>query len=135
MFDLLPYINLSLFILLRMKQRKLQFTFRNTSLFCRPRQNHLCLFSFKWSKELLFEKKDFAYLLCRPRQRTSICVFFFEWHKENYVFLIKKILALSTKPVFSREMFTLVLFLLYWSEVFSRVNTVTNLGKWRQNQK
>ena len=31
----------------------------------------------------------------------------------------------------SREMFALVLFLLYWSEVFSRVNTVTNLGKWR----
>ena len=42
---------------------------------------------------------------------------------------------LITKPVFSREMFTLVLFLLYWSEGFSRVNTVTNLSKWRQNQK
>ena len=41
----------------------------------------------------------------------------------------------DTQPVFSREVFTLVLFLLYWSEVFSRVNTVTNLGKWRQNQK
>ena len=40
-----------------------------------------------------------------------------------------------TKPLFSRVMFTLVLFLLYWSEVFSRINTVTNLGKWRQNQK
>ena len=41
----------------------------------------------------------------------------------------------SSKPVFSREMFTLVLFLLYWSEVFTRVNTVANLGKWRQDQK
>ena len=41
----------------------------------------------------------------------------------------------TTEPVFSQEMFALVLFLLYWSEVFSRVNTVTNLGKWRQNQK
>ena len=91
--DLLSHINLSLFILLRMKQRKLQFTFRNnTTLFRCSRQNHLCLFSFKWSKENYFltKKRDFAYLLCRARRRTSPCVFFFEWRKENYGFLLKK---------------------------------------------
>ena len=48
---------------------------------------------------------------------------------------ISKSCQYTTEPVFSREMFALVLFFLYWSEVFSRVNTVTNLGKWRQSQK
>ena len=49
-----------------------------------------------------------------------------------YIIAFQKLIS---KPVFSREMFTLVLFLLYWSEDFSHVNTVTNLGKWQQNQK
>ena len=48
---------------------------------------------------------------------------------------LKSLSLVLSQPVFSQEMFTLVLFLLYWSEVFSHVNKETNLGKWRQNQK
>ena len=39
------------------------------------------------------------------------------------------------EPVFSRDMLLKLWFCFYWSEVFSRVITVANLGKWLQNQK
>lgn len=43
--------------------------------------------------------------------------------------------GLTDWPVFSQKMSTLVLSFLYWSEFSRHVNTITNLGKWRQKQK
>ena len=57
------------------------------------------------------------------------------WEKRNIK--IPSVIGLpafqNIEPVVSREM--LAWFSFYWSQVFSRVNTVTNLGKWLQSQK